>query len=74
MTIVLTLSVLFLGVTKPIQTMQELKCFKTLLVRSESLLRNAVHTNLTVSHSDIFYNLLCKMYIETTSRHTPRCF
>lgn len=44
-----------LGVSKPIKSIQELKCFQTLLVRSESLLRNAVHTNLAVSHSGMLF-------------------
>ena len=36
----------------PLQSIQELKSFQTLLVRSESKLRNAVDTDLMVNYSN----------------------
>ena len=54
----------------PLESMQELKCFQTLLVRSESLLRNAVDTNLTVNHSDHVLQIMSVCNVETTERHT----
>ena len=47
-----------LGIGMPIESMQEFKCFQTLLVRSESLLRNAVDTYLMVNHSDLVLQIM----------------
>ena len=53
----------FIGATMSVECMQELKSFQTLLVRSESLLRNAVHTNLMVSYSE-FIHQICYYYYD----------